>query len=189
MHNRKSNFSADIGESRRLTWYAALFNEETRIQELDAQGQQVRYTEVLRPGCFSGSLAQRTNVTANLDHDDNYKFAETSNNTLMLQEDAKGLFATCWLLDNDLGNQIIADVMSGKLDGASFRFLPIDTNTNNGLVERKAVVLKDVCLTANPAYAGTINSPMVRTKDKTRFLQTKLRLAKIKLQMLYNNKY
>lgn len=179
----------EVTESRRLTWYPALFDQETRISEPGPDGATVTYTEVIRAGAFAATLKDRgQNVTANIDHDDSQLFAQTFDGSLLLQEDAKGLFASCWLPEGELGDRIIRDVQNGTLDGASFRFGPVkDRVTRNGdFVERLAVTLADVCLTSHPAYPQTEGEVLVRSTQpdntKLRATQAKLRLLKLKLK-------
>lgn len=174
----------DIQERRRLTFYAAVFDEETTIHERDQGGQLVTYTEVIRPGAFSAALATDDEVIANLDHDPARTFARRSDGSLLLQEDPHGLFASAWVPEGEFGDSILADVLSGKLDGCSFRFGPVKSRTTNGVVERLQVTLADVCLTAFPAYDGTEVHVRNKALQRVNFLFTKLRLLKIKARQV-----
>jgi len=180
---RTSKVRFDISDNRRLSFYAALFGEEATIQERDNRGQIVSYREVIVPGAFTRTLATDAEVIANIDHDPARTFAKRSTGELLLQQDAHGLFCSCYLPSNELGDQIIRDVKAGKLDGTSFRFAPTETRTTGDLAERVAVELADVCITANPAYPQTKGEVHLRTNpDKTRLLLARYRLVRTKLQ-------
>ena len=178
----------EITDRRRITFYPCVFNTEARIKERSADGEIVTYREVIRPGAFTATLDEWGEVVANLDHDDAKTFARRSDGTLLLQEDPHGLWASCWIPVGEFGDGILADIQSGKLDGCSFKFGPVETRTSNNLVERIAVSLHDVCLTAYPAYEGTeVTHHRTRALQRANFLFTKLRLLKLKANKLHNN--
>ena len=119
-------------------------------------------------------------VTANIDHNDEYKFAQRSDGSLILQADPHGLWASCWIPEGDFGDSILNDIKSGKLDGCSFKFGPTETKRNNDITERISVSLHDVCLTANPCYAGTeVTHHRSKTLQRCNYLFARLRLAKL----------
>lgn len=172
LKTRSGRPSFRLEDGRRLTWYACLFDSPTVIHE----GGET-YTEVVRPGAFDRTLAARTSVIANVDHDPARTFAATADGTLLLQTDPKGLFCSCWLPETALGDVVLDDVQSGRLAGASFRFVPTETREAGGVVERVGVTLADVCVTATPAYPDTLGEVHVRTVDRNR-----LRAAYLLLQ-------
>lgn len=143
-------------DGKRLSWYACLFDTPTLI---DFEG--VPYTEVIRAGAFDTSLAADTEVVANLNHDDKYIFARRSDGSLLLQADPKGLFSSCWV-EGEIAQRVLANPEEW---GASFRFLPVESRSEGGTVERLQVQLADVCLTRTPAYPDTIGEVHVRGKD------------------------
>ena len=181
MHSRHHHQRFEISDKRRITFYPCVFDQETFIKERDQGGQVVTYQEVIRPGAFSVTLSDwGTEVIANIDHDDARTFAKRSDGTLLLQEDPHGLWASCWVSEGEFGDMILSDIQTGKLDGCSFKFGPVETRTNNNVVERVAVSLHDVCLTASPAYDGTeVLHHRTRALQRTTFLFTKLRLLKL----------
>ncbi|MBN9520846.1 HK97 family phage prohead protease [bacterium] len=180
MHLRRHSPFKYRYEGNRLSFYACLFDVETVINELDEQGRAVTYTEVIRPGAFTDSLADPSvEVVFDIEHDTEHPYAKRSDGSLLLQEDPRGLFVSTWLTDATVS----ARVESGELDGCSFLFVPRVNRTANGVVERVAVSLHDVCLTATPAYPQTHGTVHLRAKSNdthVRYLLARYRLAKMK---------
>lgn len=186
MHSRSANARVTLADRRRLTMYAAVYDSPTTITS-----EGPAYRELIRPGAFAAALAAGTDVIANVNHDPAQTFARTSDGSLLLQEDGHGLFASCWLPENELGDAILEGVQSGRITGASFRFRPVESRTgSDGTVERVAVDLFDVCVCVpvggqRPAYPDT--EVHVRTQaDRTQILSARLRLAKCRQRQLDN---
>lgn len=181
MQTRASKYEFNITDRRRVTFYAAVFNEPTTIHEVDHQGRPVSFREVVLPGAFTDTLRTDTEVIANLDHDAGRTFARRSDGTLVIQEDPHGLWCSCWIPEGAFGDSILADIESGKLAGCSFRFGHVDTRHENGTVQLAAVSLHDVCLTESPCYKATeVSLRSDKQQQRSKFLFTKLRLMKIK---------
>lgn len=175
---RTSNARFQVSDNRRLSMYASVFDTPTTIRE-----NNTVYREVIRPGAFSRSLNTNADVLATVNHDPAQTFARTTDGTLLVQEDPKGLFASCWLPETPLGDRVLQGVQDGTITGCSFRFAPIEDRVNqDGTVERVAVQLYDVCVALGvpPAYPGT--EVHVRTADPTQTLLLRLRLQKLKLK-------
>lgn len=156
---RAGGTSPEIRDGRRLCFYAAVFDTPTVITEAGK-----KFTEVVRPGAFTRSLAAGGDVYACLEHDPAWTFARRSAG-LVLQEDARGLFCSAYLPDSAMGNQVLADVRAGRLPGCSFAFRTLSDRWTEGRAggqlpgcELLAVELVDVCLTKTPAYPGTVVS-------------------------------
>lgn len=111
----------------------------------------------MRPGAFLESLRGDGEIIANKDHDDAWTFAKRSDGSLLLQEDRKGLFASTWLPDSEIGDSLIADVNGDRIRGCSFRSLLIDGGDiwDGDLCQVVTAPLLDVCVTATPAYPQT----------------------------------
>lgn len=173
-------------DDRRLGFYAALWDEPTVVYDYrPGAKERSNYTEVVRAGAFLDSLKGETEVLATVDHDPGRTFARRSTGELILQEDPKGLFVSCWLPDNDLGNRVLADVKNGTLNGASFRFVPMRERWEGDTCELLAVSLADVCLTDKPAYKATQGEVHVRTSSvKINELFTRLRFVKLKARSI-----
>lgn len=178
MLTRNQKTRVEISDRRRLTFYASVFNVPTLITEKDETGKLVRYREVITPGAFDRALESKSEVIANIDHDEVQTFATRSSGKLLLQSDPHGLFASCWLPDTPEGDSILQRVKSGELDGCSFRFVPVVNRMNEDVVERMEVKLYDVCLTANPAYPGT--EVHVRNNNRMAYLLARYKYTKIK---------
>jgi HK97 family phage prohead protease len=147
----------ELRGERRLCFYAAIFNVETVIT---SEGPAFR--EVIRPGAFASAIAARDPVYACVDHQRSTAFSDLDTG-LMLQEDARGLFCSCYLGDTPNANAVLNDVKAGRLPGCSFAFRTVrEQRTQQAgalpLVEVLQVRLTDVCLTNKPAYGGTVVS-------------------------------
>jgi HK97 family phage prohead protease len=176
-----------VRDNRRLTFYAATFDNETTVTDVaEPYGRRMRYREVVRPGAFRGYLETGGDVRASIDHDRNRTFASRASGELLLQEDSRGLFATCELPRNDLGDRIIRDIEAGRLNGSSFRFATVKdrwTPGNVPLCELEAVALDDVTLTDQPAYASMVGEVHLRHDEHARKLAEwfrRLRLTKLR---------
>ncbi len=118
--NRTSHFVPEIRDERRLVFYPAIFNTSAVITE---QGET--FVEVIRPGTFQRTLSDPTaEVVASVEHDPQKVFARRSRG-LLLQEDARGLFASCYLEPNALNDSILKAVRSGEITGASFQMIDV----------------------------------------------------------------
>lgn len=175
MLTRNQQVRFEVKDRRRLTFYAAIFNHPTTINE---HGRS--YREVISPTAFDHSLASRSRVTANLDHDDRDKFASYPDEGLLLGVDPHGLFASAWIPETPEGDRILQRVQAGELDGCSFRFSPVSEEDDGTTVKRTAVALVDVCLTSRPAYEGTRGTVMLRSEP----LNVKALRARYALQKL-----
>ena len=113
------------------------------------------------PGAFSGSLAGTNDIRALVEHDATKLLGRTSAGTLKLAEDDKGLRAEIDLPDVSYANDLKALVKRGDIKGMSFGFRVPDNGQRfmkeNGLTVRELtnINLKEVTVTANPAYGDT----------------------------------
>jgi uncharacterized protein len=172
---RASVAPVELRAERRLVFYAATFNVETTITE---GGRTFR--EVIRPAAFTDTLQRSQLVYACVEHRREESFAAVETG-LLLQQDQRGLFASCYLPDSPVGNRVLGDVQAGRLRGCSFAFRTARDRWTESpaalpLCELFAVELVDVAVTANPAYPATVLS--VRAADKNR--NRRLRLLKLK---------
>jgi uncharacterized protein len=171
---RASKTQFEFKDQRRLSFYACLWDQPAHIE--DDEGV---YTEVIKRGAFTETLQDfEKEVTANVNHKEVSTFAQRTNGSLLLQEDPKGLFASCWIPETPLGESVIQDIKGGKLVGASVRFAPLESNRQPGLIERTKGYLVDVCLTGNPWYPQTKGEVVLRSQqfadpDKVRHLFAK----------------
>ncbi|MHA6644534.1 HK97 family phage prohead protease [Mesorhizobium sp. A623] len=136
-------------EGRKLVGYAAVFNQETRIAD---------FSEVIRKGAFSASLAAGDDKLALVDHDTGKVLARTKSGTLRLQEDERGLRFEIDMPETTLGRDLLAMASRGDLGGASFSFsVPEGGEAWSGdKRELRSVKLHEVSVVQSfPAYSGT----------------------------------
>lgn len=77
------------------------------------------YVEIITPSAIES--ADISNVVLNREHDDKYVVARTTNGTLQLTKDEKGLFVRAKLSQNQVSKDLYEDVKSGLLNKMSFR--------------------------------------------------------------------
>lgn len=171
-----------LKDRRRVTFYAAVFG----VVETVSDDGATFYREEILPTAFDRYLATDGEVIANVDHDPGRTLARRSTGELLLQPDPFGLFTSYWIPETPLGAEVLRRVEAGELDGASFRFRPVQDIDQDGVIQRSAVILEDVCLTANPAYSATIGEVRLRTgaaskvmAQRLKFVSTKMRLGRL----------
>ena len=135
---------------RKLAGYAAVFGRPAQIGS---------FTETVRPGAFRATLAAGKDMLALLDHDPTRLLARTSNGTLRLSEDARGLAFELDLPDTTLGKDVLAMAEARLLGGVSFGFRVHkggDAWPTASARELHAVDLVEISVVqAFPAYADT----------------------------------
>ena len=140
------------GETRILTGYAAVFDQETQIGDW--------YREVIRAGAFTKTL-QEFDQVALWNHNDDYPLAKRSAGTLSLHEDERGLRFTIRLGDTTVANDLFDNVKRGVVNGMSFGFQVIrctwheDIDAEFDLRELLELKLYEVSPVTFPAYDGT----------------------------------
>lgn len=148
----------ELGDGQSIMGYAAVFDE-------------IAYGEVVRRGAFTKTLQDAKDIKAYWSHDamGSQVLARTSNGTLQLGEDDRGLWVRIRPnLETSWGKDALASVQRGDVDQMSFGFSPIvsmDSVIDGEVVrELKEVRLYEVSLVAEPWYEGT--SAAVRDKCK-----------------------
>ena len=132
---------------RTLTGYAAVFGQETRIGG---------FTERIRPGAFSKSLASGRDILALLDHRADALLGRTKSGTLKLYEDDKGLAFELRLPDTQAGRDLVALAERGDVGGMSFGFIAEDEAWTGDSRELRQVDLREISVVqAFPAYQQT----------------------------------
>lgn len=102
------------GDTPTVSGYAALFNAETVIAGL--------FREQIAPGAFKSAIAG-DDVRALFNHDPNYVLGRTTNQTLTLREDGRGLFYDVTLNPDDPeAMSVRAKIQRGDVTGSSFGF-------------------------------------------------------------------
>ena len=128
-----------------LEGYAALYDEETVVG-----GQRER----IERGAFDGRLEDDVRLLFN--HDNNMPFARTTNGTLKLTTDERGLYYKANIIDTQAGRDLYAMVQRGDVTQSSFAFSISERSFDDGvMVIEKVGQLYDVSPVTYPAYEAT----------------------------------
>jgi HK97 family phage prohead protease len=136
---------------RKIGGYAAVFNKEARISE--------RLIEKIAPGAFRSSLGG--DIRALWSHNPDMVIGRTTNGSLKLSEDERGLAFDLSLPDTTQGRDAYTLIKQGFVTGVSFGFRVKKDSWTRGdkdsphLRTLEEVELIEVSPTAFPAYADT----------------------------------
>jgi uncharacterized protein len=141
--------AADDGGRRRLSGYAAVFDSQSE----DLGG----FREVIKPGAFKRVLATKPDVKALFNHDPNRVLGRTTNGTLALVEDERGLRVDITLPETATAEEVHALVRGGYVSQMSFAFSVGEAGEqwNKRLRTLTDVNLFDVSVVTDPAYRAT----------------------------------
>lgn len=135
----------------KLTGYAAVYNK--RSENLGG------FVEVIQPGAFDGSLSD--DIRALVEHGGT-AIARTSNGTLELGSDNKGLRVSIDPPDTTAGRDIRESVRRGDVDAMSFGFSvreggQVFSEDDDGLIVRTLTDIRlfEVSIVTFPAYTDT----------------------------------
>ena len=141
-----------LAQGRKVTGYVAVFNSETDLGE---------FRERIAPGAFRSTLAAGRNIRALYDHQTGAVLGTTQARTLELREDDKGLAFSLELPDTTVGRDVAELVRRGDVSGCSFGFRvnqggdKWEIRSGVSIRTLTDVILAEVTLTADPAYADT----------------------------------
>jgi HK97 family phage prohead protease len=131
--------------------YAAIFNSPATIAG--------EWVEVIASGAFAETLGSGQDVLALYSHEIERLLGRRSSGTLRLVEDAKGLAIEIDLPDTTDGRDVGVLIERGDLSGMSFGFIVTkqswDTSGDLPVRTIESVDLREVTITADPAYADT----------------------------------
>jgi uncharacterized protein len=149
-----------------LEGYAALYDEETVVG-----GQRER----IQRGAFDGRLDD--DVRLLLNHDKTVPFARTTNGTLKLTTDERGLYYKANVIDTQAGRDLYAMVKRGDISQSSFAFTIEKRRYDEGvMVIEKVGTLYDVSPCAFAAYSETsVTARKVEDKVETKQPQQDMR--------------
>ena len=139
---------------KRLEGYAVIFGA---ISE-DLGG----FREVFEPGAFTDALATNPDVLALVNHDPNRVIGRTTNGTLDLVQDGRGLRIAVVLPATNYADEIYTLVRERYITQMSFGFRvrkggdTYSTVDGQRLRTVKAANLYEVSVVANPAYRATV---------------------------------
>lgn len=141
--------AADEGGRRRLTGYAAVFNSQSE----DLGG----FREIIKPGAFKRSLASQPDVKALFNHDPSRVLGRSTNGTLAMVEDERGLRVDITLPETATADEVHALVRGGYVSQMSFAFRVGDNGEewNKRVRTLTDVDLFDVSVVTDPAYRAT----------------------------------
>jgi HK97 family phage prohead protease len=174
----------DEGAPNRLVGYAAVFGSLSA----DLGG----FKERIRPGAFKNSITSNVDIRALAHHDPTKILGRTSNGTLRLSEDARGLRVEIDLPEGvSYANDIRSLVQRGDIRGMSFGFkVPkgghsFSREGGQSIRDLHNVDLREVTITSVPAYGDTSLSLRV---DPSVLIELKkssnLEMAKRRLRLL-----
>lgn len=167
--------------------YAAVFNQRALIWESEWSGW--KYMEVIDRNAFNG--ADMNDTVFKYNHGDVAMIlARTSNNTLTMNTDDKGLRISADIIDTNNGTDVYKLIKRGDLNKMSFAFTVKSERTEvdkeNKIYTRTITAfdkIYDVAVVDFPAYDGT--SIQARSKeyfvDLEKDLQEKQRRKKLLL--------
>ncbi len=133
------------GAPTTIRGYAAVFNSPA-------------YGEVIRPGAFSKTLQETADIRAYWNHNADMVLGRTSNGTLELHEDERGLYTTIRPnLATSWGRDAIASVARGDVRGMSFGFRVVKSKQDDpqALFELLELALREVSPCSDPWYDAT----------------------------------
>ena len=138
-------------DSREVEGYAVVFNAETDLGW---------FTEEIDKEAFNNT--DMSNVYLLFNHDENNVLAGTSNNSLKMEINDRGLFQTSNIVDTTIGEDTLKLVKNGLINKMSFAFTIADggeewseRNGKEHRIIRNIDKLYDVSLVTYPAYEQT----------------------------------
>ena len=146
--------------SRKLGGYAALWDTPSQpISGGDSDDDNPPFIEVIRRGAFARAINQGQDVRALWNHDSSLVLGRTSNGTLTLNEDERGLAFLATPPDTQWARDLLTLVARGDVSQCSFCFSFVADRwaTSNGAYTRELldVDLYDVGPVTFPAYTAT----------------------------------
>ena len=163
----RSTRADDDSKATKIEGHAAVFNETTDLGW---------FQERIAPGAFDDTL--NADVRALFNHDPNILLGRTTNKTLRLGTDAKGLTFSADPPDTQQARDVLALIERGDVDQASFGFRVIEetwefTEGEPDLRTLDKVELFDVSPVTFPAYEGTDTGLAKRSYDAALAERTK----------------
>ncbi len=150
---RSFEFRSEDSDGQTLEGYAAVFNSPTLIDSV----REGTFTEVIAPGAFAKTIAERTPVLQ-FDHGTHPLIGSLPLGTIStIREDEHGLYVRARLSDNWLIAPVRDAIKDGAIRGMSFRFTVLkdkkDRASNTRTVQE--VKLHELGPVVFAAYAST----------------------------------
>jgi HK97 family phage prohead protease len=136
------------GDGRTVVGIAMPFDQPTEIRE---NGHT--FTELFRRGSFTKTISERgpEGVKTFAKHQ---RASLPIGRASMLREDPAGLYAELRVSKTVAGDEVLALISDGALDGLSIGFAPVKDRRVSGGVERLEVALHEISVVDYPAYVG-----------------------------------
>jgi len=132
--------------NNRVSGYAIRFDQPGRVSE---RGRT--FVEVVKPG----AIKVADNIALFWDHKYDYPLADTRTGTLTYQIDHNGLYFDAELPETGSEKEK-ACLTRGTVKGMSFGFAPkVKEKWVNGVRELHEIEVRELSITAHPAYAST----------------------------------
>ncbi len=151
---------------RRLVGYVARWDSPARIGT---------FTETVKRGAFTATLASGDDVLALADHDAAAVLGRTKSGTLTLREDDQGLAFDLAIPDTQKGRDLLALAERGDLGGCSFGFTVNEggDHWSGDTRELRSVRLHEVSIVQSwPAYGQTsVEARSLRPDDQLALLR------------------
>lgn len=150
---------------------APVFRGHAAVFDLESQDLG-GFTEVIARGAFRKALDANQDTVALFNHDPNYVLGRTTNNTLALREDPRGLHAHFMAPDTQYARDLREVVRRGDVSQMSFAFTVASDDwqeRSDGTILRRVLEvnrLHDVSLVTSPAYLQT-DAQSVRDSNLT----------------------
>ncbi|HHY92981.1 MAG TPA: phage major capsid protein [Firmicutes bacterium] len=157
-----------------LAGYAVVYNQDS---------QPLPFIERIRPGAFRSSLESGKDILALVDHDRGKVIGRTSNGTLALREDNKGLLVEIRPnMETTFGRDVVANVKRRDLTNMSFGFVCKKDEWQGDRREVIEAELREVSVVSMPAYTGTTIQKRGGSTMKTEERELRQKLAGLKEQ-------
>jgi HK97 family phage prohead protease len=152
--------------------YAAVFDVPSNRMSFPQVRAGVPFREIIRPGAFSKTLAEKANVTLRYQHNMfALPLASTRAGTMEIAEDAHGLRVRATLPDNEWGRPVRDAIARGDIAGMSYRFKSVRqewaTEADGSHIRNLVAIAldKEVSVTEFPAFPDTIATVRALAED------------------------
>jgi uncharacterized protein len=145
-------------DGKKIEGYASVFNVHAQLPG---------FVEVVRPGAFSRSIRDKSDVVCLWNHSVNHPLGRVASGTLQLFQDSKGLRYVCDLPNTSYAKDVHELIRTRTVSGCSFAFKIPNADAQKWSEGRAAdgtyfiqrdindVDLLDVSPVTNPCYSGT----------------------------------
>ena len=126
----------------------------------NSRSEYMGFYEILSPEVFKKTLQENSSIRVLVEHDDRLLLARSDNGSLRITNTPDALEADFDIPETTLGNDLLVEIKSGLITGASFGFIVVrddykfvDGDEVRTVLEAKLLELSVV--RSIPAYSGT----------------------------------